>query len=414
MPHVSQRGNMVPLSPFRKLSHLAEQAKSRGKKVYHLNIGQPDILTPPYALHKLKESDISILAYSPAEGWSSTRQAVAHYYSRYGLTLQEEQVIITTGASEALQLSLMACLEKGEEFIMPEPFYANYNGFAHIADVSVKPITCHIEDGFALPSIAEFEAAIGPKTRAIMICNPNNPTGCFYPKETLEALAELVKKYDLFLMVDEVYRDFCYDDQTFFSALKLEGIREHVIVFDSVSKRYSACGARVGALISYNEEVLAAVSRYAKLRLSPPALGQMVAEWMMEDDEAYLTQVKDEYLQRRNIVADALASMKGVTSYTPGGAFYCFARFPIDDADEFCQWLLEEFDYHGATVMLSPGAGFYATPGLGKTEVRLAYVLNTKDLKQAMICLEQALLTYPGRTRTSAELVDSQTAAVAD
>lgn len=412
MPHVSHRGNTVPLSPFRKLAHFAEQAKSSGKKVFHLNIGQPDILTPPYALQQLKQANISILAYSPAEGWPSTRQAMADYYKRYEVDISPEQVIITTGASEALQLALLACLDKGEEFIMPEPFYANYNGFAHIADIGVKPITCHIKNGFALPSIAEFEAAIGPKTRAIMICNPNNPTGCFYPKETLEALAEIVKQKDLYLMVDEVYRDFCYDDQTFYSALKLEHIRDHVIVFDSVSKRYSACGARVGAMITHNEDVLAAVSRYAKLRLSPPALGQMMAEWMMADDELYLAEVKREYLQRRNIVAKALSQMNGVISYSPGGAFYCFAQFPIDDADDFCQWLLEDFEYEGATVMLSPGAGFYATPGLGKNEVRLAYVLNTNDLKQAMVCLEQALLVYPGRTQDGANMAQQAGAAV--
>lgn len=397
MPIVSQRSVNVPLSPFRKLSGLAEKAKAAGRRIYHLNIGQPDIETPAYALQKLKEEDLRILAYSPAEGIPSYRAKLVTYYQRFDVDIQQEHVIVTTGASEAIQMAFFACLNPGDEIIIPEPFYANYNGFAHIADVNVVPITCNIEDGFALPDADAFEAAITPRTRAIFITNPNNPTGCFYNKEALESLASIAKKYDLYFFVDEVYREFCYDEQPFYSALRLEGLQQHVIVFDSASKRYSACGARVGAVVTYNLVVLEAISRYAKLRLSPPSLGQMVAEWMIEGDGLYLETVKEEYERRRDVVYTALQNMPGVTSYLPGGAFYCFARFPIDDADAFCHWLLDKFEYNGATVMLSPGAGFYATPGLGKNEVRIAYVLNTDDLEAAMECLSYALITYPGR-----------------
>lgn len=397
MPIVSQRSVNVPLSPFRKLSGLAEKAKAAGRRIYHLNIGQPDIETPAYALQKLKEENLRILAYSPAEGIPSYRAKLATYYQRFGVAIQQEHVIVTTGASEAIQMAFFACLNPGDEIIIPEPFYANYNGFAHIADVNVVPITCSIEDGFALPEADAFEAVITPRTRAIFITNPNNPTGCFYNKEALESLAAIAKKYDLYFFVDEVYREFCYDNQPFYSALRLEGLQQHVIVFDSASKRYSACGARVGAVVTYNLVVLEAISRYAKLRLSPPSLGQMVAEWMIDGDGPYLEVVKEEYERRRDVVYTALQNMPGVISYLPGGAFYCFARFPIDDADAFCYWLLDQFEYNGATVMLSPGAGFYATPGLGKNEVRIAYVLNTTDLEAAMECLSHALMTYPGR-----------------
>ncbi len=397
MPLSSNRGNMVPLSPFRKFAVLADKAKAQGKQIYHLNIGQPDIATPPAALQKLKELDLPILEYSPAEGIPSYRQKLTNYYKQYNIDVSADEIIVTTGASEAIYFTLLACLEPGDEIIVPEPFYANYNGFAHMAGVGVKPITSYIEDGFALPDVADFELAITEKTKAIFLCNPNNPTGCFYPRESLEALAELVKKHDLFLISDEVYREFCFDGQEFTSVLNISGIEEHAIVIDSVSKRYSACGARIGALVSRNESVLAAVSRFAKLRLGSPTLEQYLAEAMLDADSSYMEFVKSEYDLRRRTVYNRLSQIPGVTCYLPGGAFYSFAKFPIDDADRFCQWLLEDFDYKGATVMLSPGAAFYATPGLGKNEVRLAYVINVEKLEAAMDCLERALEVYPGR-----------------
>lgn len=407
MPSISKRGQQVPLSPFRKLAPLAEQAKAAGKRVYHLNIGQPDILTPADALQKVKNADLKILEYSPAEGLLSYRKKLCDYYARFDVALGYEDIIVTTGASEAIQLTLLACLDQGDEILAPEPFYANYNGFAHIADVQVRAITCAIEDGFALPEVAAFEACLTPRTKAIFITNPNNPTGTFYSQEVLEALARLAKARDLYLIVDEVYREFCYDDLPFFSALRLAEAEEHVIVIDSISKRYSACGARVGAVVSRNKAVLNAVSLYAKLRLSPPTLGQLVGEAAIETGEGYLSEVKAEYDRRRLVVYNRLQRMPGVTSYLPGGAFYCFARFPIADADDFCQWLLTDFDYNGATVMLSPGAGFYATPGLGKDEVRIAYVLNTTDLEAAMDCLEEALRIYPRRLETTEAITEA-------
>lgn len=397
MPLSSQRGNTVPLSPFRKFAVLADKAKAQGKQIYHLNIGQPDIETPPTALQKLKKFDLKILEYSPAEGIPSYRQKLTNYYHQFDIAVNPDEIIVTTGASEAIYFTLLACLEPGDEIIVPEPFYANYNGFAHMAGVEVKPITSYIEDGFSLPDVADFEKVINPKTKAIFLCNPNNPTGCFYPRASLEALAELVKKYDLFLISDEVYREFCFDGQAFTSILNIPGIEENAIVIDSVSKRYSACGARIGALVTRNESVLAAVSRFAKLRLGSPTLEQHLAEAMLDVDASYMEFVKSEYDLRRRTVYNRLRQMPGVTCYLPGGAFYSFAKFPIDDADRFCQWLLEDFDYKGATVMLSPGAAFYATPGLGKNEVRLAYVINVEKLEAAMDCLEHALKVYPGR-----------------
>lgn len=397
MPSVSKRGEETPLSPFRKLIPIADRVKAAGKKVYHLNIGQPDIETPAAALAAVRATDMKVLAYSPAEGNASYRHKLVHYYDKFGVDLEAKNIMITTGGSEAIQFMFLSCLDAGDEVIIPEPFYANYNGFAHIGNINIKPITSSIETGFALPATEAFEAVIGPKTKAIFITNPNNPTGCFYPKESLEQLAAIVKKHDLYLFVDEVYREFCYDGQDFFSTLRLDSIRDNVVVIDSLSKRYSACGARIGALITYNEEVLAAASRYAKLRLSPPGLGQIFAEATLDVEESYLREVKAEYDRRRQTVYRRLQAMPGVVSYNPGGAFYCFAQFPIDDADNFCRWLLEDFEYEGATVMLSPGRGFYATPGLGHNEVRIAYVLNTNDLEAAMDCLERALMEYPGR-----------------
>ncbi len=397
MPRASHRGNSTPLSPFRKFAVMAESAKAQGKTVYHLNIGQPDIPTPAIAFERLRHLNLSILEYSPAEGIASYRQKLTGYYQQYGVEVTSDQIMVTTGASEGLYFLLLACLEPGEEVICPEPFYANYNGFAHMTGVSIRPITSYIEEGFALPDAAAFERVITDKTRAILLCNPNNPTGCLYPRTALEELAALAKRYDLFLIVDEVYREFCFDGQEFNSILNIPGIEEHAIVVDSVSKRYSACGARIGAVVTRNESVLAAASRFAKLRLGSPTLEQYLAEAMLDVEDAYLTQVKAEYNLRRRTVYDRLRQMPGVTCYLPGGAFYSFARFPIDDADRFCQWLLEDFDYNGATLMLSPGAAFYATPGLGRDEVRLAYVINAEKLSAAMDCLEQALLSYPGR-----------------
>jgi aspartate aminotransferase len=400
MPVISKRGEKVPMSPFRKLIPYADAAKKRGIHVYHLNIGQPDIETPQYALEAVRNTDFKVLAYSPAVGTLSYRSRLAHYYERYKVAISPEDIIVTTGASEGIQLAMLACLNQGDEVIVPEPFYANYNGFAQIADVQIKPITCHIEDGFALPDLSAFEASITPKTKAIIITNPNNPTGCFYSEVALKGLASLIKKYDLFLFVDEVYRDFCYDGNVFYSALRLEGVENHVVVMDSISKRYSACGARIGAVITRNKSIITSLTRYAKLRLSPPGLGQILAEEILSKDEAYLEAVAEEYDKRRKVVYNRLRNMEHVVSYLPGGAFYCFARFPLESAEHFCKWLLEFFDYKGATLMLSPGEGFYATPGLGKDEVRIAYVLKSEDLNAAMDCLEEALKVYPGIVRT--------------
>jgi len=319
------------------------------------------------------------------------------YYSRFNISITAEQVIVTTGASEAIQFVFLSCFDGGDEVIIPEPLYANYNGFAQMYGVKIRPITCRIEDGFALPDIAAFEAMITPRTRAIMINNPTNPTGSFYPESVLRQLAELVRRKDLFLIADEVYSEFCYDDHDFFSILNLENISGQTIVVDSISKRFSACGARIGSVITRNEEVLKSITAYAKLRLSAPGLGQILAEAMLDLDDAYLRSVKKEYDNRRLVVYKRLQKMKGVLSYLPGGAFYCFARFPVDSAERFCQWLLKSFSYEGGTVMLSPGKGFYATPGLGQDEVRIACMINTGELERAMDCLEKGLEAYPGR-----------------
>lgn len=400
MPFISARTTAVPLSPFRKWAALAEAAKARGTTVFHLNIGQPDILTPPAALARLQQELPAILAYSPAEGWASTRQQYAAAWQAEGLAVDSSQVVLTTGASEGLQLLFYTCFAPGDEVIIPEPFYANYNGFAQIAGVVVRPVTCRLEAGFALPAVAEFAAAIGPRTRGILLTNPSNPTGAIYTQTQLRALAELVKERDLFLLVDEVYRDFCYDEQVFFSALALPDLEKNVVVIDSVSKRFSACGARIGMLVSRNPAVLEGVNRYAMLRLSPPGLGQLLTEALLATPPSYLAEIKADYDQRRRVVFRHLQHMPGVKCYLPGGAFYCFAQFPIDSAERFCRWLLEDFSYAGATVMLSPGAAFYATPGMGEQEVRIAYILAPAILEQAMVCLAAALQSYPGRTET--------------
>ena len=394
MPHISQRARAVPLSPFRKLIPYADAAKAKGRHVYHLNIGQPDIPTPPAALRRLREQHLALLEYSPAVGIWSLREKLAEDYRSVGVRVLPEHVLVTTGASEALQLLFFATMNPGDEVIVPEPFYANYNGFAQIAGVVVKSITCHIENGFQLPAVADFEAKITERTRAICITNPNNPTGCCYDEPTLRELAALAQQHDLYLFVDEVYREFCYDGQEFFSVLRLEELDQHVAVVDSVSKRFSACGARIGNIVTRNEALLNTVTKYAKLRLSPPGLGQLLTEFMLDKEPGYLEAVKREYDRRRRVVYDRLQAMSGVTSYLPGGAFYCFARFPIADAEHFCRWLLEDFEHHNETVMLSPGSGFYATPGLGNDEVRIAYVLHAEALHRAMDCLEAGLITY--------------------
>ena len=400
MPSVSHRSKTVPLSPFRKLIPIADAAKAAGRHVYHLNIGQPDIKTFPAAVEKFRKLEWDVLDYSPSNGIQSYREALTGYYARFGMELSAENILVTTGGSEAILFFMLACLDPGDEIIVPEPFYANYNGFAHIADVRVVPITSHIEDGFSLPSAAAFAKKITPRTRAIVITSPNNPTGACYSREELERMASIVREHDLFFCADEVYREFSYDGPLQ-SILQLEGLEQHAVVIDSVSKRYSATGARVGALVCRNPAVLAAVDRFAKLRLSPPGLGQRLSELMLQDDTAYLDGVKEDYKQRRDTVYRRLQAMPGVYSYEPGGAFYCFARFPIEDSEHFCKWLLEDFELDGATVMLSPGPGFYATPGLGTDECRIAYVLNSDDLEKAMDCLEAALRVYPGVTAAS-------------
>jgi aspartate aminotransferase len=400
MPKISQKGQSMPASPIRKLVPFAEQAKKKGIKVYHLNIGQPDIETPHEVFDAIKNVNFKVLEYSHSAGIESYRKHLAGYYKKYNIHISINNVLITTGGSEAIVFAMMSCFDPGDEIIIPEPFYANYNGFAHASDVVIKPITSHIENGFALPAIDEFEKLITPKTRAILICNPNNPTGCLYSKEELFALRDLVLKHDLFLFADEVYREFCYDDKSHFSVLNIEGLEKNVVVIDSVSKRFSMCGARIGVLITRNEDLLQTALKFAQARLSPPTFGQIAAEAALNVKEDYFTKVKIEYLQRRNTLVDLLNEIPGVTCPTPGGAFYAIAKLPIDDCDKFCQWLLESFSYNNETVMLAPATGFYATNGLGKDEVRLAYVLNNDELIKAINCLKVALEQYPGRVRT--------------
>ncbi len=397
MPKVSSKGNSMPSSPIRKLVPFAEAAKKRGTKIYHLNIGQPDIETPEVMLNAIKNADIKVLEYSHSAGIESYRKKLAGYYGTFNIHIDENDIIITTGGSEAISIAMMACFNDGDEIIIPEPFYANYNGFSCAADVKVVPVKSFIETGFALPPIAEFEKLITPKTKGIMICNPGNPTGYLYSREELESLKQLVLKYDLFLLSDEVYREFCYDGKEYVSVMHLTGIDNNVILLDSISKRYSACGARIGALISKNKEVMSTAMKFAQARLSPPTFGQIGAEAALNTPKEYFDKVQKEYVSRRDFVIEALNKMEGVFCPKPSGAFYCIARLPIDNSDKFCQWLLESFEHEGQTVMLAPATGFYSTPGAGINEVRLAYVLNKEDLKNAMICLENALKVYPGK-----------------
>ncbi|MFO7874145.1 MAG: pyridoxal phosphate-dependent aminotransferase [Bacteroidales bacterium] len=398
MPKISDKGRQMPASPIRKLVPYSEQAKKRGTTVYHLNIGQPDIPTPKSMIDAMHNLDVEVIAYSHSAGILSYREKLCDYYARHGIKVTPDDIIVGAGASEAILFAVQTCLNPGDEIIIPEPFYANYNGFSTSAGVKIKPITSTIDTGFALPAIEDFEKAITPATKAIMVCNPNNPTGYLYSKEELEVLREIVKKHDLFLFADEVYREFCYDGHKHHSVLNLDGIEENVVLFDSVSKRYSACGIRIGALVSRNKEVMQTAMKFAQARLSPPSLGQIAAEAAMDTPDSYFEEVIGEYKARRDTVVEALGKMDGVVCPTPKGAFYVNPSLPIDDSDKFCQWLLESFDYEGQTVMLAPATGFYATPGAGKQEVRISYVLNVENLKKAMKCLEEALKVYPGRT----------------
>jgi len=396
MPDISFKGNSMPESPIRKLVPYAEAAKKAGKNVIHLNIGQPDIDSPKVAIDALKDIGRTVIEYSHSAGFESYREGLAKYYKTNGMDVDAENIIVTTGGSEALIFGFMSCFNPGDEVIIPEPFYANYNGFAQMAGINIVPVTASIEDGFALPPIEEFEKIITPKTKGIVICNPGNPTGYLYPHSELRKLADIVKKRDLFLFADEVYREFCYDNNTPFSVLNLKGVEENVVLIDSVSKRYSMCGARIGALITRNKEVLSTVMKFAQARLSPPTLAQIASEAALDTPDSYFTEVVDEYVVRRNILVDGLNKIPGVLCPKPKGAFYCIAQLPIDDSDLFCKWLLEEFDYEGDTLMMAPASGFYATDGLGKSQVRLAYVLEKEALKKAVKCLEEALKVYPG------------------
>lgn len=407
MLNISHRGQQMPASPIRKLVPYAEAAKKKGIKVYHLNIGQPDIETPKQALDAVRNADFKVLEYSHSAGNESYRRKLVDYYKRTGIQVDHTQILITTGGSEAIQFGFMTCLDAGDEVIIPEPFYANYNGFAVAAGVTVKPITSHIESGFALPDIAEFEKVISPKTKAIVICNPNNPTGYLYGREEMETLKKIIVKHNLYLFSDEAYREFCYDGEHF-SALELEGIDDHVVMMDTISKRYSACGGRIGALVTRNKKVLEAVLKFAQARLSPPSYAQILGEAAIDLPADYFDGTKQEYLKRRDTLVKRLNDMPGVFCPTPGGAFYAIARLPIDDSDKFCQWLLESFEYNGQTVMLAPATGFYGTKGLGMNEVRLAYVLNTGDLEKAMNCLEKALEQYQVEEMNSDAILDDK------
>ena len=397
MPHISQKAVDMPASPIRKLVPYAEIAKKQGKVVYHLNIGQPDIETPEVALEAVRTMDRKVIEYSHSAGFESYRNGLAAYYQKTGINVNAEDILITTGGSEALIFGFMTTCNPGDEVIIPEPFYANYNGFAVMAGLNVVPVTAAIENGFALPPVEEIEKKITSKTKAIVICNPGNPTGYLYSKEELEQLRDIVKKHDLFLFADEVYREFCYDGAIPFSTMNLEGIENNVIMIDSVSKRYSMCGARIGALITKNKEVMAAALKFGQARLSPPTIDQIASEAALNTPQSYFDDVVAEYVERRNIMVDGLNKIPGVFCPKPSGAFYCVAKFPVDDAEKFCQWLLEDFSFEGQTVMMAPANGFYSSKGLGQQEARIAYVLNQDALRSAVKCLEEALKVYPGR-----------------
>jgi aspartate aminotransferase len=397
MPKVSNKGKQMPESPIRKLVPYSEIAKKKGHKVYHLNIGQPDIKTPEVALNAVKNADIKVLEYSHSAGFESYRTKLSQYYKSHGLPIELEDIIITTGGSEALLFAMGSTMDVDDEIIIPEPFYANYNGFAISAGVTVVPIPSSIETGFALPPIEAFENAITPRTKAIMICNPNNPTGYLYSMEELEVLRDICLKHDLFLFSDEAYREFCYDGRKHISALSIPGLENHAILMDTISKRYSACGGRIGAFITRNEAVLTAAMKFAQARLSPPSFAQILGEAAVDLPLNYFDEVHAEYNARRDLLVQRLNAMEGVFCPNPGGAFYAMAKLPVANTEVFCQWLLESFEHNGETVMMAPAAGFYATPGKGLDEVRLAYVLNLDDINHAMDCLEAALKVYPNK-----------------
>jgi len=398
MPDISKRGRLMPESPIRKLVPYAEEAKRKGRKVYHLNIGQPDIKTPEAAIDAVKNLNEKVIEYSHSAGNESYRRKLSEYYRGLDIPVDHTEMLITTGGSEAILFALMSTLDPGDEVIIPEPYYANYNGFTIAAGVKVKPVISTIENGFALPAMAEFEKFITPRTRGIIICNPNNPTGYLYSKDELEQLGQIVIKHNLYLYSDEVYREFCYDGQTHFSSMHIPGANQHVILLDSVSKRYSACGVRIGAMISKNKEVISTALKFAQARLSPPSLGQILGEAALDTPREYFDEVYREYIERRNFMVAALNGIDGVICPLPKGAFYTIAQLPVDDADDFSQWLLSDFNFEGQTVMLAPASGFYSEPELGKQQVRIAYVLKKDDLEKAMLCLEKALQVYPGRT----------------
>jgi aspartate aminotransferase len=397
MPSISEKGKAMPASPIRKLVPYSEEAKRKGRKVYYLNIGQPDIPTPEVALKALRNINLKVIEYSHSAGNESYRRKLADYYRKIGINIDHTQLLITTGGSEAILFALMSCLNPGEEVITPEPFYANYSGFATTAGIKIVPVTSYIKEDFALPPITEIEKKITKKTKGIIVCNPNNPTGYLYSKKELLHLREIVKEHDLFLFSDEAYREFCYDGAEHFSAMNLEGVENNVIMLDSVSKRYSECGVRIGALITKNMDVISTALKFAQARLSPPGLGQIVGEASIDTPDQYFKEVNIEYTARRNYMVEALNNIPGVYCPKPKGAFYTVVRLPVDDADKFARWLLEEFEYKNQTVMVAPASGFYSTPGSGKDEVRIAYVLKIEDLKNAMETLAEALKVYPGR-----------------
>ena len=398
MPKISIRGTEMPASPIRKLAPLAYAAKSRGVKVYHLNIGQPDLPTPQCAIDAIKNIDRKILEYSPSQGYQSCREKLTGYYAKYNINLTADDIIITSGGSEAVLFAFLSCLNPGDEIIVPEPAYANYMAFAISAGAKIRTVTTTIEEGFSLPKVEKFEELINDRTRAILICNPNNPTGYLYTRREMNQIRDLVKKYDLFLFSDEVYREFIYTGSPYISACHLEGIEQNVVLIDSVSKRYSECGIRIGALITKNAEIRAAVMKFCQARLSPPLIGQIAAEASLDVPEEYLRETYDEYVERRKCLIDGLNRIPGVYSPIPMGAFYTVAKLPVDDAEKFCMWCLTDFNFEGETVMMAPASGFYTTPGVGRDEVRIAYVLKKNDLFRALFVLQKALEAYPGRT----------------
>lgn len=398
MPSISKKAKSMPASPIRKLVPYSDAAKERGIHVFHLNIGQPDIETPQIALEAVRNYTERVVKYSPSQGTLSYRKKLCEYYGKYGVNIEPDEIIITTGGSEALLMSFLTIMDPDDEVIIPEPFYANYNGFAKNVGVKVKPIYSSIETGFALPDISEFEKAITPKTKAILICNPNNPTGYLYSEEEMETLRQIVLKYDIFLISDEVYREFCYENEVHHSALNLKGIEDHVILIDSASKRFSACGIRIGRMITRNKELIEAAMKFAQARLSPPTFGQVAGEAALDCPQSYYDEIVSEYESRRNVCINGINNIEGASCPTPKGAFYIVAHLPIDDSEKFCKWMLTDFNYNGKTVMMAPASGFYSTEGRGLKEVRISYCLKKEDLEESMLIIKEALKVYPGRT----------------